>query len=221
MAAPSPATDPLWAYDTPGWTNQNATGDIEGNNLTPVSFEYLAEPAAASWYLARTMDPDLSAAAGTVTPSNAALNCLLVWVPAPCLTHGAIFNPTTTGVTISWNWCALVNAVNGVVMAVSAEQSAAPTSGTVYEYTWSAATIIAPGFYYITLATKWTTQPTFTGIATLAREVQYNLTGVNPYFYRFSTYSVVPTSTPPTLNSVLITGGSFTAATSAIFSGLI
>lgn len=29
MAVPTPTTDPLWAYNTPGWNNQGYTGDVE------------------------------------------------------------------------------------------------------------------------------------------------------------------------------------------------
>lgn len=151
MAAPTPATDPNFAWDTQGWTNQGNTGDVEGTNLYPASLganQYLVEPEALSGFIARSMDPALnSVASGTynlLATTTAAFAAVQVLEPA-----------ITSKVTIFAKYSA-TSAVAGLglynfagTQLTTCNSSALTASNAAYVTSWATPQVLAPGIYYV------------------------------------------------------------------------
>jgi len=224
MPAPSPATDPLWAYNTLGWTNQGNTGDIPTGGTT--SFDYIQEPASLSYFLARTLDPDLSVAAGYTIGSSNTFYGGLVWFPGPTLVTSLVFDITTVGGTPTISYATIWNPTqNNAVLAVSANSTSALASG-MNTVNFTAKTVIPSGVYYVGMSLSQPTHTTvISGIASLQPECQSNLTGTAPYFYRFITITgQTLTTSPPTIGANMLTfiaTGTVNKINSGLFFGLI
>jgi hypothetical protein len=218
MPVPNIYSDPTWAYDVPGWTNQGNTGDIATTNST--TFEYLIEPAAASLYLARTIDPDVSASSAIVA-SRTLINCALVWVPAPILTTSVVFNVASVDVSPgSYKYWVLVNMVTRAVEAVTANSTPVYGATGMGTANWTAKTVISSGFHYIAQVNTAATAPGFTGVSPLQAEAQYNLSaGSTTAPLRFCTNSQT-ISTAPAVGATYLTN-TFAAVSAAPFFGLI
>src|ERR1700729_915508 len=153
MAAPSPATDPLWAYDTPGWTNQGNTGDIPTPGANGIGADtMLIEPASTSAFLTRSIDPDISQSGTGLTMSNSLMTCTLLSVLGPTLTTKVAFNVQTVDITSpTKKWWALVQWPSATVVAVTANSVAVYGSTGATTVSWTAPTVLSSGLYYAVL----------------------------------------------------------------------
>jgi hypothetical protein len=150
MAAPSPATDPIWAYNTPGWTNQGNTGDVEGAQLTGTTFSanaFLSEPEGLSGYIARSIDPTV-ASLGT---TGQAMTDTIAWfaaveVLAPAQTKKLYLAVKYASAAEAID-CGLYNFA-GVQLTTA---TVTPGSTTLYSASasWAAAQVLSPGTYYV------------------------------------------------------------------------
>lgn len=224
MPAPNPATDPLWAYNTLGWTNQGNTGDIPTPGATGIQGnQVLVEPASLSQYITRSLDPDISQTGSGITESNSLMNCHLVEVLGPALTSKVSFNVQTADVTApTKKWWALVSWPSGIVVAVTANSTAVYGATGTTTVSWTSPTVVASGLYYIVLVDNAGTAVKLSGISALAAECQANLIGGSTTVpLRFATNSTALPASPPAVGSSLLLSGSWVAATGGAFVGLV
>lgn len=157
MAAPNPVTDPLYAYDTFGWTNQQ-TGDVP----TVGAAQNVVSPydAELGGTIASTMD-----AAGAVTAAfTPAITTSifyggLVYIGGPVKSTKFFASVTAAGTT-SHAYVALLSTA-GVPLALSADLTTL-ASGTG---SWAVAPVLASGFYYLGIASVSSVAATFAGTA--------------------------------------------------------
>jgi hypothetical protein len=237
-----PTVDPNWAWDTPGWTNQGNTSDTEGVQLAGQSnlgASVLIEPAALSGFLARTIDPDLSAvgAFALTASSTTSMYGALMQTYDPIITKNVCYTYSvgtgSTG-TQSHQWIALVNPGTGVVYAVTADAGATAASAGFNKVAWTATTVLPPAQYlvlYANIFTAWgTLQPKLGGIATLAAEAQGLLATtqttsgpITPYD-RFAVYSALTAFTvAPAVGTIVPNFAlcTVTPSTAGVFFGLV
>jgi hypothetical protein len=161
MAGPlgiiAPSTDPNWAYDTPGWTNQGNTGDVEGSQLAGASFAgnaFLGEPEALSGYIARSIDPSvLSTVASNflvMGTSSTTAYFAAVDVIAPAKTSAVVIYAKSVSSSTSAN----VGLYNSAGVQLTTAAPALTTSVAAVKTSWSAAQILAPGTYYVGVTTS-------------------------------------------------------------------
>jgi hypothetical protein len=179
MAAPTPATDPNFAWDTQGWTNQGNTGDVEGENPggsglgLPASS--LVDPAALSGFAFRNMDPDqLTTAGATLTTNTVYFSAFTV--DTPTISTKGLVDVTTHG-TVTVAYYAIVDA-NGTTQAVTANFGGSWTSSSnvVQPEAWAStsnfyntglsAILIPPGYYLFGVATTNSVNPVLSGMST-------------------------------------------------------
>lgn len=181
MATPSPSNDPLWAYDTPGWTSQANTGDTIGANLPGVSTAaLLAEPAALSGYIARAIDPDTTSAGGTGTTlsmTGGTAYLFAMQVVEPSYTTKVIVGGKTAG-TSTHGWAALFNAYTGTQIAITADLTTTQFGTSTTAFNWASGAVIAPGYYYVMLLSVNSVAATLTAF-TLSKEAQMLLTSTS------------------------------------------
>jgi hypothetical protein len=223
----APTTDPNWAWDTPGWTNQGNTQDVEGQNLSaPGQGSMLIEPAALSGYIARTMDPDVTTIGGTGTNSTStSQTCYLaaVQVLEPVTTGHIAYYQTVAGVTSPHFYMALYSATTGVQVAVTADQGAGAAT-TFEKVAWTTAVALSPGYYWVLrLSNATTTQKV--AAYTLSAESQGLLSGTSVLNYTVGTSlrfaiggtGLTSLATPP---AVLTSSMVVSADTQSWFAGL-
>ena len=238
MAGPlgtiAPTTDPNWAWDTPGWTNQGNTSDVEGAQLSaPGQGSMLVEPAALSGYIARSMDPDVTSGGGTSTTT-------LFVTGTPFLFSMQVMDPVvTTGVAVAGaaagppthSIAALYSASSGQLVANTADLGASGFGTAAAKIPWAATTALSAGYYWVLLVESSGTMGTLTSF-TLAAESQLLLsntgapipflTGTTPRFGIGSTGLTGMTATPAGLVTLgtLTTSMVVTKNTKATFVGL-
>ena len=127
MAAPSPVTDPLWAYDTPGWTNQGSTGDIPlGSGLSSDS-EIGPGEAIVQGYQAMSFDPMLTATT-TQIPTAGIVYLAKIMLPDPFATTSVnIFCVAAGNATAFYLG---VYSASGALVSTSADKHASLASAT-------------------------------------------------------------------------------------------
>ena len=179
MPAPTPSNDPLWAFDTPGWTTQGNTGDTIGANLPSVSQgASLLEPAANSGYISRTLDPDVTTAGGagtTLTMTSGTVYLFLLQVLDPAFTKSVVVVGANAG-TSTHAFVGLYNAFSGAQVAITADQTATVFGTTATKINWTTAAVLGPGYYWGAILTVSSVAPTLKAF-TLAPEAQLLLTG--------------------------------------------
>jgi hypothetical protein len=181
MATESPTTDPLWAYNVPGWTSQGNTGDTIGANMAgPGGGSMLIEPAALSGYLGRTLDPDVTAAngsAGTVTFATGTAIMAAMQIMEPALTSKVVLVGKAVG-TSTHAYAGLYNATSGQLVAQTADRLATGFGATsvATAISWTTPTVISSGYYWLLLFIVTGTTTTLVGL-TLSSEAQSLLTG--------------------------------------------
>lgn len=152
-----PTTDPNWGWNTIGWTNQgNLGGDVEGQSLSaPGQGSMLIEPAALSGYIARTLDPDVtSAGVGAITTATFVSGTPLLYalqVMEPAATTGVVVAGNTAGPP-THSIAALYNASSGALVVTTGDLLTAGFGTTTAKIAWTAATALAPGYYWVLLA---------------------------------------------------------------------
>jgi hypothetical protein len=185
MAVQTPGTDPLYAWDVPGWTNQkmgaSATAGlnlIESGGATPATLGG-SSGAALNGYLGWTNDP-ISNAADTLLPATNTFYGSLIYLPEGGVTTKLIVNETTNGTTThAYGVLASVSSLSNLAATVIA-LTADKTSGTVDTFAgvaWATpgtSVVLAPGFYYAGVITTWSGQPKFAGL-TAAQLANYDV----------------------------------------------
>ena len=189
MPAPNPLTDPLWAFNTPGWNSQANTGDTIGTNLPSVSQgASLLEPAANSAYITRSMDPDVTTAGGagtTLSLTSGTAFLFLVQVLDPAFTKSVVVVGAVAGTT-TVALVGLYNAYSGAQIAATANQGAAAFGTTATKINWATAAVVQPGYYWVMVLTVNTVVPTLKAF-TLAPEAQLLLTGTGVTLWTLGT----------------------------------
>jgi hypothetical protein len=173
-----PTVDPNWAWDTPGWTNQGNTQDVEGQNLgAPGQGSMLIEPAALSGYVSRTLDPDVSSV-GTGSAfafATGVANMAALQVLEPVTTSKVVFNIATAAATPTYSCVGLYNAVSGSLVAQTSTTSSNFTGTGGKTLSWATATAISPGYYWVLFLSVAATGVKLNGF-TLSPEAQSLLT---------------------------------------------
>lgn len=157
----APTTDPNWAWDTVGWTNQgNLGGDVEGQSLSaPGQGSMLVEPAALSGFIARSLDPDVTSVgtSATLTFTTTVPVLFAVQVLEPVISTGVVVPGNTAGPP-THAIAALYNATSGALVANTADLGAAGFGTTTAKFTWcspgtsTTATIpVTSGYYWVML----------------------------------------------------------------------
>lgn len=213
MAGPlgtiAPTTDPNWAWDTPGWTNQGNTSDVEGAQLSGATLTnnaYLSEPEALSGFIARSMDPALNSLtssnyslAATTTAAWAAIQVL-----DPCVTSKVTIFAKYSA-TSATAGLGLYN-FNGTLIA-SCTSASLGASNAVVTTSWSTAAVLAPGPYYIGVVTK--TGSGFVSLAATTLTVENALLAqattfaANVLNWRFFSATVTANTLPATLSGTI------------------
>jgi hypothetical protein len=211
MAAPSPATDPLWAYDTPGWTNQGNTGDTIGTQLTGAPFSanaFLGEPEALSGYIARSIDPALnsvSGTTGTAISANTTGYFAALEVMNPALTKKIVVSTkyTTSADTLSMALYNFAGVQVATITGVAQTTSFAPVIGT-----WSTAATLGPGTYYVGLCASSTHTTLQTTTLTVEQSLLAQATtfAANVLNWRFFTATITANTLPTTLSGTIVGG---------------
>lgn len=177
-----PTVDPNWAWNTPAWNSQTNTGDTIGTNLgAPGQGSMLVEPAALSGYIARTLDPDVSAAgaSSTLTLTSNTAYLFNLQVMDPVSTTGVVISGKNAGTT-THAVAVLYNAVTGTQVAVTADLVAAAFGTAAAKIPWAAVTPIASGYYTVLLVATSSVSPTLNAIPLTISEAQTLLTGTHP-----------------------------------------
>lgn len=158
MAAPNPVTDPLYAYDTFGWTNQQ-NGDIPtvGGSQGVVA-PYDAE---LSGFLASTMDSGV-VTTDALLPATNVFYGSLIYIGGPSRSTKFFSSPSTVG-TATHAYVALLSAT-GTTVAASADLTALASGAG----SWATAPLLTAGYYYLGVVATWSVQPKFTGLPVLA-----------------------------------------------------
>jgi len=181
----TPSTDPLYAWDVPGWTIQkggaSATAGLnleESGGATPATLGG-SSGAGLNGYLGWTNDP-ISNAADTLLPVSDKFYGSLIYLPEGGQSTKLIVNQTTNGTTThAYGVLASVSSLSNLsatVVALTADKGAG-TVDTFAGVAWStpAATItLAPGFYYAGVIATWSVQPKFAGL-TAAQLANYDV----------------------------------------------
>jgi hypothetical protein len=191
MAASTPSTDPNWAWDTSGWTNQGNTGDVEKSSGALLNSVY--GTAGLSGVLAQTWDPILNTTNAALPATNTFYGTL-VYLPTPVYTTKVVANQSTAGTTTHGYFAVLsaTSATLGTTVCATADQVAATTTAAV---SWATATVLSPGLYYFGYAFTWSVQTKFDGLPVLGvTDSQLVTSPANP---RFVTGSVTITSAFP------------------------
>ena len=150
MATPTPANDPLWAYDTPGWTNQGNTGDTIGTQLTGTTFSvnaFLSEPEGLSGYIARSIDPTVASLGTTGTAmSSTTAYFTAIELLAPAQTKKLYLAVKYASAAEAID-CGLYNFAGTQLTTATVT----PGSTTLYNASasWAASQVLAPGTYYV------------------------------------------------------------------------
>jgi hypothetical protein len=229
MAAPSPTTDPLWAYDTPAWTSQGNTGDTIGANLgAPGQGSMLIEPAALSGFIGRSLDPDVTSAGGAgaaLTFATGVAQLAAIQVMDPAVTTKVLLNSNTPPVTPTYSAIGLYNATTGQQVAVTSTTSTNFNGAAgARSINWTASTVVSSGYYWIMILSIAATGWKVSGY-TLSAESQTLLTStsVMPYVVgtslRFGVGGTGLTALAA-LPTVLTTSMVISANTSAFFAGI-
>lgn len=191
----APTTDPNWAWDVPGWTNQGNTGDTEGAGLSAPSNPLAPSGAILSGVVASTMDAGSAAVAGLVAATNVAY-AALVYVPAPAVTKKAF--ASGAGSATATNGYYFLSSVGGTVLAATASQGASALTGAL---SWATPYTLSSGFYYLGLAGAAATVGTFVGCpvsgVTAGNGAGLVWAASGPY-PRFVTVATVLTAAAPT-----------------------
>ena len=191
----APTTDPNWAWDTPGWTNQGNTGDTEGAGLSAPSNPLAPNGAILSGVIAATMDAGAASVTGlTSLVTNTAYGAM-VYVAAPAVTTKVFANDSTAGTTT--HGYMLLTSLGGTVLAATADL----TTTVGGAKSWAASTTLASGFYYLAIATTNSVTGVYSG-APVSAVTCGNGSGLvwaagGPY-PRFVTGAAVLTGTAPT-----------------------
>lgn len=225
MAVPNPATDPLWAYNTLAWTNQNdgsagtLTKNVEGAALTGAAMtnnSFLSEPEALSGFIARSLDPavnSVSGNTGTALSANTTTYVAAIQVVDPALTSKVVISAkyTTTADTFAFGLYNFAGAQIATVTGVACTTSFAPVVGT-----WSTATVLSPGTYYIALtpSSTHTTLQTTTLTVENALLPQATTFAANVLNWRFFSATVTAGTVPSSLS------GTVAGTTTGWFAGL-
>lgn len=217
-----PTTDPNWAWDTPGWTNQSNTGDTEGTNNAPASLgsnTYLTEPEALSGFVARSMDPAVNSAQSSTkaTFTNQVIYVAAMEVLAPAVTSKFVVSVGTIGGT-STSYFGLYSAV-GTQMATIAVVNNIPA--TTISRSWTTAAVLAPGTYYF----AWLNATAASGAVPYATAQTSEQTLLSGTTFPGSTFRFFSTgSGASTLPASLATGftgaGTCASFTSSWFAGI-
>jgi hypothetical protein len=199
MALQTPGTDPLFAWDIPGWTNQGATAPkgpdtlegLPGNTTTQLNqVGSIGSPGSAG-LMAWTMDP--AAAASTTSALSSGIYGLVQVPVETTVDHVYIWQVAASGA----HMYVVLSDLFGNVIAATADQTTGTVQGKV---ALAAATTIGPGFYY--LGAQSSGSSTFFGmtanqVTMISGAVTYSATA--PYaFPRFVTATGAAGASAPT-----------------------
>jgi hypothetical protein len=218
-----PTVDPNWAWDVPGWNSQTNTGDTIGANLgSPGQASMLVEPAAWSGYITRTIDPDVTAAAGaagTFTPATGVVSMAIMQVMDPAVTTKVTILGKAVG-TATHAYVGLYNAVSGQQVAITADQGASAfgTGSAANSLSWTVATPLASGYYWAALLFVTGTTTTLVGVSmspesyklgTGTAAMPYGV-GTTPRFVTGGTGLTALTTLPAALTASMVVSNSTT-----------
>jgi hypothetical protein len=192
MAGPlgplGPTVDPNWAYNTPAWSSQANTGDVEGTGIVQGTISELVEPAALSGYITRTMDPDVSSAGvqtGSVGTVSGTAYLAAVQILQPAVSTKVNINVKTIPVTPTYSAIALFSSVTGQRLAITSTTSTNfNTTGGVAGgvLNWTTPAVLSSGYYWAVLLSIAATGVILQGFP-LAGESQALLTGTGVLNY--------------------------------------
>lgn len=218
MTAPTNAglvtNDPLYAYNTPGYTNQNQGGsgyaalNIEGNVNTGVILpnnSYIGEPEALSGFAGRTIDPiaisNGAGGAGTALANTVAYFAAVeVLNPVTTTKVVVVLKETTSGAVTNlglYNFAGTRLTTSTVTPSTTAF---APYTGT-----WAAAQTLAPGTYYIGLSAAATNNTMATVTLTVEQSTLAQATtfAANVLNWRFFQATVVGGALPSPISGTI------------------
>lgn len=222
----APTTDPNWAWDTPGWTNQgNLGGDVEGQNLSPALLatnSFLNEPEGLSGFVSRSIDPAVNSAVvkgtGVATFTTAVLYLAAMEVLAPAVTKQVVVSVGTVGGTST----TLLGLYNSTGSLVASTVSIPTIPATTIARSWVTPAVLAPGIYY----GAWLNMTAASGAVPFANATsteQLMLAGTTfpgTTFRFFSTGTGLTTVLPPLLASGFTGAGTVAATNFAWFMGI-
>jgi len=182
-------------------------------------------PGMLSNYLARTIEPDTTVNAGYTLGTSNTIYAGLVSFPASTLITSLVIDFTTLGGTPTVNWGVVWSPATSLVAASTANTPIAWGVG-LKAWPFTAQETVPAGLYYIGIGMSQPTHTTvLSGIASPQAEVQGQLTGTAPNYYRFiQVTGYTLTSTPPAVGSNILTsygGGTIASITSGLFFGII
>lgn len=149
--------DPLYAYNTAGFTNQNdgvvgsLAANVEGAVGTVAAGllgnnQYIGEPEALSGYVARSMDPAVNSAQNSTkaTFTNQVLYLTALEVLDPAQTSKFVVSVGTVGGTST----TLFGLYNSVGAQVAASASVSNIAASTISRNWTASAVLYPGTYW-------------------------------------------------------------------------
>lgn len=174
MAAPNPVTDPLYAYDTFGWTNQQ-TGDVP--NVAQLGSASLLGPneAIVQNYIAETLDPQSVTHAAANIVSGTIYGAKLVLAAPAYVTNASIWSVAAG--TATKLFTGIYN-VNGALMSSSADVHAGLGTQVLVTGAQTAPVALSAGIYYVALAAVWSVQPTVNAITAATAATQFGGQGL-------------------------------------------
>lgn len=205
MPSVTPSTDPLYAWDVPGWTIQKggslaAAGlNLEGSpgvNATSLA----GGGAAISGFLGTTMDPPSAVTAALTVAANTFYGGLVYLPEGGVTTKYTVFASTATGGTHVYALLLSVSSAAptvGTVVAAGADVQGAIPQGVAAS--WAASATIAPGFYYAGVVFGATT-PVMWGATANSTVIANSTSATLP---RFVTGSLTPGASAPALGSTI------------------
>jgi hypothetical protein len=188
MATMTPGTDPLYAWDTPAWTNQkmgtNATAGLNLEEASGPGQVGLGSGGNLSGYLAQTMPGESANIASTMTFTSNAAFYWLIYLNEGASTTGVSFSLVTTG-TVTHFYAALMNIITSTTIqsiAQTADQTnSLASAATPYNIAWASGPfVIPPGYYYLGLSS--TNSGNFTMPGTIAATTYGPATLTNSQF---------------------------------------
>jgi hypothetical protein len=153
MAVQSPGTDPLYAWDVPGWTNQKG-GSLAtaGTNLIESQGTTGTAPlGGAGGFLAQTMPGEAAGTTVTADTTNTFFG-YLIYVNEAVSTTGIAFANVAAGTcTVFYGALAsIISQTSLSTVAATAESHASLANTTTLDLAWSGGPfLIAPGYYYL------------------------------------------------------------------------